>query len=44
MSVGAGIQLKALPIRLDYGYPVHKEQDHLKNRHGRIHFNIMYSF
>jgi len=44
MSVGVGIQLKALPIRLDYGYPVRKEQDHLKNRHGRIHFNIMYSF
>lgn len=44
VSVGVGIQFKALPIRLDYGYPVHTEGDHLDGRGGRFHFNIMYSF
>jgi len=46
VSVGVGLQLTLPigPIRLDYGYPVHTEYEHLENNSGRIHFNMGYSF
>ncbi len=44
MSVGVGIQFIALPIRLDYGYPVKTSGEHLDGKSGRFHFNIGYSF
>lgn len=44
MSVGVGIQFIALPIRLDYGYPVMTHGDHLDGKSGRFHFNIGYTF
>ncbi len=43
-SIGVGIQLKKLPLRLDYGYPVKTEGEHLDGRSGRFHFSIDYSF
>lgn len=43
-SLGIGLQFKALPIRLDYGYPVLTSGDHLDGANGRFHFNIGYSF
>lgn len=44
MSVGVGIQFIALPIRLDYGYPIKTHGDYLDGKGGRFHFNIGYSF
>ena len=44
MSVGIGIQFIALPIRLDYGYPVMTSGEYLDGKSGRFHFNIGYSF
>lgn len=43
-SIGIGLQFKALPVRLDYGYPVMTSGDHLDGANGRFHFNIGYSF
>jgi outer membrane protein assembly factor BamA len=43
-SVGVGMQLKVLPVRLEYGYPILTEWDHLEGNSGRIHFNIGLSF
>lgn len=43
-SVGVGIQFKQVPIRLDYGYPIHTKGEHLDGRSGRFHFSIDYSF
>ncbi len=43
-SVGVGLQLKVLPVRLEYGYPVMTDWDHLEGSSGRIHFNIGLSF
>jgi outer membrane protein insertion porin family len=42
-SVGVGLQLKVLPVRLEYGFPVLTDWDHLDGG-GRFHFNIGYSF
>ena len=44
MSVGIGIQFVALPIRLDYGYPIKTHGEHLDGKGGRFHFNIRYGF
>ncbi len=44
MSVGVGIQFKAVPIRLDYGYPVKTAGDYLDGKGGRLHFNIGISY
>ncbi len=46
VSVGLGIQLNLPigPIRLDYGWPVLTDEDHLKDNGGRLHFNIGYFF
>lgn len=43
-SVGVGIQFKSLPVALYYGYPISTTYDHLKNRSGRLHFNIGLSY
>ncbi len=43
-SIGIGVQFRKLPIRLDYGYPIVTEGDHLDGRSGRLHFSIDYSF
>ena len=43
-SVGLGMQLKALPVRLEYGFPIVTSWDQLDNGHGRFHFNIGWSF
>jgi outer membrane protein insertion porin family len=43
-SVGVGLQLKVLPVRLEYGYPIITDWDHLDGSSGRFHFNIGYSF
>jgi outer membrane protein insertion porin family len=43
-SVGLGMQLKALPVRLEYGFPVLTQWDHLDGNGGRFHFNIGWSF
>jgi len=46
ISIGIGFQLNLPigPIRLDYGWPVVTEEDHLKDNGGRLHFNIGYVF
>ncbi|NLF94416.1 MAG: outer membrane protein assembly factor BamA [Oligosphaeraceae bacterium] len=44
MSVGIGVQFKAVPIRLDYGYPVNTSGDYLDGKGGRFHFNIGISY
>jgi outer membrane protein insertion porin family len=44
MSVGVGIQFRALPISLYYGVPVSTDYDHLDGKSGRFHFNIGYSY
>ncbi|HQL09424.1 MAG TPA: BamA/TamA family outer membrane protein, partial [Lentisphaeria bacterium] len=44
MSVGLGIQFRALPISLYYGVPVSTDYDHLDGKSGRFHFNIGYSY
>lgn len=43
-SLGVGVQLKVLPVRLEYGYPILTDWDHLDDSNGRIHFNIGLSF
>ena len=43
-SVGVGMQLKVLPVRLEYGYQILTDWDHLEGGHGRVHFNIGLSF
>ena len=43
-SIGLGIQFRALPVRLDYGYPIVTKNDHLDGTHGRFHFSITTSF
>ncbi len=45
VSVGVGLQfdLAIGPIRLDYGFPVVTQQDHLDTG-GRLHFNLGYYF
>jgi len=46
ISVGLGIQLNLPigPIRLDYGWPVVTDEEHLQDNGGRLHFNIGYYF
>ena len=44
MSIGIGIQFKAIPLNMYYGYPIRTGYDHLDNSHGRFHFNIGYMF
>ena len=44
MSVGVGVQFKAVPIRLDYGYPVKTAGEYLDGKSGRFHFNIGISY
>lgn len=43
-SIGVGIQFRALPIRLDYGYPIITQNKHLDDAGGRFHFSITTSF
>ena len=43
-SVGIGLQFKMLPVRIEYGYPIMTEYDHLDDSNGELHFNIGYSF
>lgn len=43
-SIGVGIQFRALPIRLDYGYPIVTQNKHLDGASGRFHFSITTSF
>ncbi|NLZ62747.1 MAG: outer membrane protein assembly factor BamA [Lentisphaerae bacterium] len=44
MSIGVGVQFKAVPIRLDYGYPVKTSGEYLDGKSGRFHFNIGISY
>ena len=44
MSVGVGVQFRALPISLYYGYPILTSYDHLDGRSGRFHFSIGFSY
>ena len=44
MSIGAGIQFRQVPLRLDYGYPIVTKGKHLDGKSGRFHFSIDYSF
>ena len=44
VSVGVGVQFKALPISLYYGIPVSTSYDHLDGKSGRFHFNIGYTY
>ena len=44
VSVGVGIQFKAIPLNLYYGYPVRTGYEHLDGSSGRFHFNIGYTF
>jgi len=46
ISIGCGIlfRLPIGPIRLEYGYPIVTDQDHLSGASGRIHFNLGYMF
>jgi outer membrane protein assembly factor BamA len=43
-SIGIGLQFKVLPVRIEYGYPIITEYDHLDDSNGELHFNIGYSF
>ncbi len=43
-SVGVGVQFRALPVSIYYGYPISTDYDHLDNSSGRIHFNIGISY
>ena len=43
VGVGVHLQLPVGPIRLDYGFPVLTQQDHLDDS-GRLHFNLGYIF
>ena len=44
VSVGLGVQFKAIPLNLYYGIPVRTGYDHLEGKSGRFHFNIGYTF
>ena len=44
VGVGLQIDLPIGPIRLDYGYPIITQQDHLDDASGRLHFNLGYRF
>ena len=44
MSIGVGLQFKAIPLNLYYGYPIRTGYDHLDHKSGRFHFNIGYTF
>lgn len=44
LSVGFGVQFRALPVSLYYGYPLMKSYDHLDGRGGRFHFSIGFSY
>ncbi|MGN0878309.1 MAG: outer membrane protein assembly factor BamA [Oligosphaeraceae bacterium] len=44
MSIGVGVQFRALPISLYYGYPIVTSYDHLDGRGGRFHFSIGFSY
>jgi len=43
-SIGVGVQFRAIPISIYYGYPVHTEFDHLDGKSGRLHFTIGLSY
>ena len=43
-SVGVGVQFRAIPISIYYGYPIHTEFDHLDGKSGRLHFTIGLSY
>ncbi|MBO4512924.1 MAG: outer membrane protein assembly factor BamA [Victivallales bacterium] len=43
-SIGLGVQFRALPISIYYGYPISTAYDHLDGKSGRIHFNIGISY
>ncbi|MEA2011605.1 MAG: outer membrane protein assembly factor BamA [Verrucomicrobiota bacterium] len=45
MSVGFGMRLNLPigPVRLDYGFPIMTDQDHLEDS-GRFHFSLGYTF
>ena len=43
-SVGFGVQFRAIPISVYYGYPIHTEFDHLDGKSGRLHFTIGLSY
>jgi outer membrane protein insertion porin family len=45
-SVGVGVlfDLPIGPIRLDYGWPIRTELDHLETGRGEFHFNLGYAF
>ena len=44
MSVGFGVQFKALPISLYYGIPIAESYDHLEGKSGRFHFTIGFTY
>ena len=44
MSVGFGVQFKALPVSLYYGIPIAESYDHLEGKSGRFHFNIGFTY
>jgi outer membrane protein insertion porin family len=44
VSIGIGVQFKVLPVRIEYGYPIITQEDHLDDSNGTLHFNIGYSF
>ena len=40
-SVGFGFRFDMMiPITVDYGIPIHTDQEHLEDENGRLHFNI----
>lgn len=45
-SIGVGVTLKLPigPVRLDYGWPIVTDWDHLDGNGGELHFNLGYSF
>lgn len=43
-SLGIGVQFRQIPIRLDYGFPILTQGEHLDGKSGRFHFSIDYSF
>ncbi|MBQ7179424.1 MAG: outer membrane protein assembly factor BamA [Victivallales bacterium] len=43
-SIGLGVQFRALPISIYYGYPISTAYDHLDGKSGRVHFNIGISY
>ena len=44
MSVGFGVQFKALPISLYYGIPIAESYDHLEGKSGRFHYTIGFTY